>query len=243
MSSGVNIKVRIPPVDVRNLVALMARARTELGKSMKGSIAWAGYYITRSLSASTIQSPRLRRVIRNPDQRWKTDARRAPYGVMAPKGYERTLTFKPIYRTGEFGKVRFFDKKSMSWFRHAAGGTGKWEHIPSGQVEGGSPDAVVPGIMTDKRRKIGRRGLAKRSWQFASRRITTGGTVGIGDVPLAATIRWSNMKNNPTLTIQNHLRYAGLAFRTKGAHAITGAGERAAGAMRDRIETAIGRVK
>ena len=42
MSSAANISVKIPPNDVANLVALMARARSELGKSMKGSIAWAG---------------------------------------------------------------------------------------------------------------------------------------------------------------------------------------------------------
>jgi hypothetical protein len=180
--------------------------------------------------------------VRNPDQRWKTDHRRAPYGVMR---YNRDgeQYFKPIYRTGEFGKVRFFDKKSMSWFRHSTAKQGQWEHIPSGQVEGMGPDVAVPGIMTDKRRKIGRRGLAKRSWQLTSRKTTSGGNVHLMDVPAAATIRWSHMKTNPTLTIQNHLRYAGLAFKTKGAHAITSAGERAAGAMRNRIETALGNLK
>jgi hypothetical protein len=243
MSSPVQISVEFPPRDIANLQALMARARVELKKSMKSSLAWGGYHVARSLAASTRMAPELRRVIRNPDERWKTDHRRAPYGVMAPKGYERTMTFKPIYRTGEFGKVRFFDKKSMSWFRHTPGGGGKWEHIPSGQVEGMGAEATIPGIMSDRRRKIGRRGLGKKTWTGLHRRMSSGGTVRVGDVASAGAVTWRGRGDSLALHIENDLRYAGLAFRAKGKHAVTSAVARAHDGMRNRIETALDKLK
>jgi hypothetical protein len=181
--------------------------------------------------------------VRNPDERWKTDQRRAPYGVMAPRGYTRTMTFKPIYRTGEFGKVRFFDKKTMSWFRHTSAKQGKWEHIPSGEVEGMGPDVAVPGIMSDRRRKIGRRGLGKKTWTMLHRRMSSGGVVRVGDVASAGAVTWRGRGDSLALHINNDLRYAGLAFRAKGKHAVTSAVARAHDGMRNRIETALDKLK
>lgn len=117
--------------------------------------------MARSASAITPQSKKLRKVVKNPDQRWKTDRRRAPFGVMVyRKGKE---VFNPIFRTGEYGNIRFFDRKSASWFEHFGADRNTWRKVASGE-DPGNPDVVVPGINTDKRRKIGRRGLAKASW-------------------------------------------------------------------------------
>jgi hypothetical protein len=211
----------------------MERSRKELGKSRVDAMGQAAWYISRSLAASTMNAPKLRRIVRNPDKRWKTDHRRAPYGVMAPKGKERTLTFKPIYRTGEFGKIRFFDKKTMSWFRHSDTKKGQWEHIPSGQVEGLSPDAAVPGIMTDKRRVIGRRGLAKQSWYGLQKRAKHGGVVNVAGSGNVASATWSPLKT--TLRLRNELRYIRKAIKG-GESTLSTVVERASNAMRIAVD-------
>lgn len=150
------------------------------GRSGREACKMAMVYMARSARRDTPISKKLRPVIRNPNQRWKTDRRVAPWGVMVysnrtSEGHsaaEATVGqafFRPIYRTGEFGKIRFFDKRSMSWFkRDAANPKGKWEKIASGP-DVANPEIIVPGIMTDRRRKIGNRGLARRSWMWGLR--------------------------------------------------------------------------
>jgi hypothetical protein len=234
--------VSIPPQDVRNLVDLMQRARTELHKTMRQSVGMAGYYITRSLSASTKVAPKLRKVVRNPDDRWKTDRRRAPYGVMR-FAKDGSQYFKPIFKTGEYGKIRFYDKKSMSWFEHFKGDS-HWERLPSGPDDAGN---IAPGIMTDKRRKIGRRGLAKKSWQFMSRTMRGGVSasrpLGVYDVPVTARVRWYGGNEDPTLLIENYLRYINKAFKSDGPQNLTDAAQRACNAMRVAIEKNLARVR
>jgi hypothetical protein len=229
----VSLSVKVDAGSLSALGKQMERSRKELGKSRVDAMGQAAWYISRSLAASTMTSPKLRRIVRNPDKRWKTDHRRAPYGVMAPKGKERTLTFKPIYRTGEFGKIRYFDKKTMSWFRHSTAKKGQWEHIPSGQVEGLSADAVVPGIMSDRRRKIGRRGLGKKSWMGLQKRARHGGVVSVAGSGNVGSATWSPLKT--TLTLRNELRYMRKAL-IGGDAAINKAIARAAGAMRGAID-------
>ena len=221
------------------LVNLMERARRETGKGMRASVAWGGRHIARSLSASTLPGKKLRPVIRNPDSRYKTDHRVAPFGVW--NYYQsRPRKFRPIYRTGEFGKIRFFDKRSFSWFERDRFG-GRWRSLPSGP-DVANPEIVAPGIMNDKRRKIGRAGMAKRAWRIAAQQIGARGNsvVNLMGVDKVASIRWSDLNRNPTLRITNHLKYASLAFRAKGAHAITSAGERAAQSMKYVLEKQLG---
>jgi hypothetical protein len=185
-------------------------------------------------------APKLRAVVRNPDPRWKTDHRRAPWGVYKYKSVssqdeigESRKRFVPIYRTGEFGKIRFFDKKTMSWFRHSTAKKGQWEHIPSGEVEGMGPEATVPGIMSDRRRKIGRSGLAKKSWMGIQKRAKHGGVVSVAGTGNVGSATWSPLKT--TLRLRNELRYMRWAIKG-GEAAISNAVERASNAMRAAID-------
>jgi hypothetical protein len=163
----------------------------------------------------------------------KTDARRAPFGVFKfrPSG-ERY--FKPIYRTGEYGKIRFFDKKSFSWFQRSKG-SNRWESLPSGP-DVANPEAVAPGIMSDKRRTIGRRGLAKKVWQWAGTRMANGGTASFFNVPDVASIKVSGGESNPTIRISDNLRYAESALKPG---AISSVMEKAARNMAFNIEKQI----
>jgi len=229
----VSLSVKVSPESLKALGVQMERARRELGKSRVNAMGQAAWYVARSLGKLTRQSPELRRVVRNPNHKWRTDHRVAPWGVMAPKGPERKLAFKPIYRTGEFGKIRFFDKKSMSWFRHSTAKKGQWEHIPSGEVEGMGPDVAIPGIMSDRRRKIGRRGLGKKSWMGLQKRARHGGVVSVAGSGNVGSATWSPLKT--TLTLRNELRYMRKAL-IGGDAAINKAIARAAGAMRGAID-------
>jgi len=233
MSAGVTLD--FPQRDVARIFAQMERSRRLLGKSIRDSIAWAGTLVCQSVGASARIAPKLRPIVENPDQRWKTDRRRAPLGVMAPTGPDRKLAFRPIYRTGEFGRVRFFDKETASWFRRdAANPRGKWESMPSGP-DPANPESVVPGIMADKRRIIGRRGLARASWKLAAARTRKGGMIfshGVADV---SELVWGGDDTNPELTITNHLRYMAKALEG-GPQRVTTAVERAARKMQNRID-------
>jgi len=145
------------------LETAMASSIELTGRSGKEACKQAMIYMAQSVAKQTKVSPKLRPIVRNPDTRYKTDKRVAPFGVMR-WDREGNQYFKPIYRTGEYGKIRFFDKKSASWFKRDANNPkGKWEKIPSGP-DPANPETFMPGIKSDKRRIIGRSGLARRSW-------------------------------------------------------------------------------
>jgi len=203
-----------------------------LHKTLPQTIRATAGFIGRSLSASTKLSAKLRPIVKNPDPRAGTDKRVAPYGV-----YKYSSTkgkyFVPIYRTGEFGKFRFFDKKTMAYYDRS-GGSGHWRKIPSG-LDVANPESVVPGIMTDKRRIIGRRGLAQKAWRYLGT-----GRWGSASGLVSQAIRALNKREdhtrevNPSIIMYNRLGYAEQAFRSRG-NTIDSAMARAAGAMQYEI--------
>lgn len=111
----------------------------------------------------------IREVVENPDKRYKTDLRRARFGVMR---YQRnsTLKFQPIYKTGEFGRVKFLDNGSVA-FRDK----GKWMVVTIDEWNYVNGDAKkFPTVMNSKKRIIGRKGLAKRSWLWGMKSFHNG---------------------------------------------------------------------
>jgi len=220
------VSVDYPRVKVDKLFAQMQRAQKELGKGLKDSVKWSGILLMQSLAARTKVSKKLRPIVRNPNKRYKTDARRAPFGVFR---YDKTgkKYFKPIYRTGEYGRVRFLDKKTYEV---------KYINTLTGTVHRAEKYDQTPelSIKTDKRRKIGRSGLAKKTWQWATRNMG-GGMANIMRVPGIANIRWSGGTNNPTVKISNRIRY--MVDALKGGYAaVNTAMENAARKMANRID-------
>jgi hypothetical protein len=200
---------QLSPHDVRAFRASMDRAQKKLGKSSKQAVAMAGRFIARSLSAATKIAPKLRPIVENPDKRYKTDARRAPLGVFKYRNGQKY--FAPIFRTGEFGKIRFFNKKTFSWFeRH--NGSNKWESLPSGP-DVANPEIVAPGIVKDRRRNIGRRGMARKMWQWAAVNMNKGGAVSLFKVPSVGRITIAGGDTNPSIKIEDNLRYAADALK------------------------------
>ena len=232
----IDAKIEFPQADVDDMFRQMERARKELGKSFKDSLQWGGALLVRSLAASTKAVPKSKKrpVIQNPDTRWKTDRRRAPFGADGFKKGKKH--FFPIYRTGEFGKLRFYDKKTMSWYDRS-GGSGQWRRIQSGP-DVANPKIIVPGIMTDKRRNIPRKGFAKRAWGWLGKQMRRGGTIRVDGVPDLGYVKWTGGTADPTVTIVNRVNYADKALKG-GKMAIESAMGRASQAMLGRINRLI----
>ena len=160
--------------------------------------------MAHSARAKTRKSPKLRKIVKNPDERWKTDRRRAPFGVMVYRNGKEV--FKPIFRTGEYGSIRFFDKKSASWFDRSGPNGNTWNKIASG-ADVANPELVVPGIKTDKRRNIGRSGLAKDSWLWSLSQLGGRGRAKHRPIAGVNTLRTITSPKVNGYVLTNKLRY------------------------------------
>jgi hypothetical protein len=217
------------PKDTKALFGQMDNAQKTLGRSAFSSMQWGARLLCESLGAQTKQArSKLRKIVKNPHPQAGTDKRRAIYGVTGYKdGRER---FIPIYRTGEFGKYRFYDRKTMAWYDRS---TGKWMRIASGP-DPANPEAIVPGIKDSPRRKIPYRGLAKKSWRGAKSLVGRGGTKGAMGVRSLATVTLRRSSADPQIKMTNKLRYAMAAFKS-GPSTLSFAMSAAASKMRNRI--------
>ena len=221
------VSIEFPKMQADRLFAQMQRAQKELGKGLKESVKWGGILLMESLAKRTRVSKKLRPIVKNPDARkHKGDKRFAPFGVWR---YDKSgkKVFRPIYRTGEYGRVRFLDKKTFEV---------KYINTLTGTVHRASRYDQTPelSIKTDKRRKIGRSGFAKKTWQWAKQNMRTGGMANIMRVPNIASIRWSGGVDNPTVKIVNSISYMRRAMRPMQAM-FNAAVEAAASKMANRI--------
>jgi hypothetical protein len=225
--------------DVAKLFKQFDRAQ-KLGKSATSTLQWGGRLVCASIGARTKQAKqKIRPIVKNPHPQAATDNRRANFGVY---GYKKgRKKFIPIYRTGEFGKLRFFDKKTVAWYDRSAG-SGKWRRIASG-ADPANPDVVVPGIKTDRRRKVPWRGLAKKSWRAAQSVVTRGGTRGAMGIRGLATVHIKRDNINPAVTITNKLHYAMKALQDGErtiSHAMAAAASKMERRITDTLEKRIG---
>jgi len=234
----ISMNIDIGQNDLPKLEAVMTRAQRELGKSEESTIKWTSRKLIGSLGASTRIAPELRPVVRNPHPDAKTDRRRAPFGVMYyPHGVK---TFKPIFRTGKYGSTRFFDKKTVGWYTHTGPNKNTWTKVASGP-QAHNPESVAPGIMTDKRRKIGRRGLAKQSWKWLGRKVTRGGSIRAMDVNQAGRITLRKSLGVFSLRIQNDLRYINEAVQG-GRQQVSSSVARAASGLETQITKQVNKI-
>jgi len=240
---GVTLSLDVSKADTERFAALIARAKNELGKSPFDAVNWAGYFITRSMAAATKTSPKLRPIVKNPDPRAfnkkggkKRDNRFSMYGVNR-WDKDSNQYFQPIFRTGEFGKIRFIDKKTAEWL--------VWDKV-TGEVhkqqwETGTGDFQIAGIAQSKKRNIGRSGLAKQAWKWAQSNTRKGGNATIDGAKNAMRIRWSGRRFNPTMTLENNLKYAIDAFKT-GDAGVENVMAKAGDQLANRIDAALGKV-
>jgi hypothetical protein len=197
------ISIEFPEADRQAMFRQMDRAQQEFGKSAKDAIKWGGVYVARSLGASTIQAPKLRKIVKNPHPDAGRDKRRALVGVMK---FNRTGAqyFQPIYRTGEFGNTRFEKNGDVTVFSPGQRQTFTREQYASLSLE-------APSVKTSKRRIIGRRGLAKKAWKWIERNMD-GGSGSVGDARDIASVRWGAIVG-AEVRITNKLRYISKAIK------------------------------
>jgi hypothetical protein len=199
------------------------RAQREFGKTVPDSLSWAAGKLCTSLAAATRVSDTLRPVVENPDPRAKTDGRFSKFGVYKFKP-DRSQYFVPIYRTGEYGKSRYIDEKTLRTVTIVDG-----KRVFS-YIETGTGEFQAPGIMQSKKRNIGRSGLAKRVWQWAAAHAFSGGVAVVDGMPDIAAVNLSAAGDTIELHIQNSLRYAAQAM-AGGRQNVSGAAQRAADSL------------
>lgn len=223
------VTVEVPEKDIAELSRVMALRAKLLKEDAEKTVSYTAWFIGKAAGAATKVAPKLRPIVKNPNKQAKTDRRFAPYGVTRYRRDGSTY-FQPIYRTGEFGRVRFIDKESLQV---------RYRSKFSGKIISEYETAQAPGlsIKSDKRRVIGRRGLARDSWRWI-----------IGDLGHAPGQTWNQKKaayygvtkalqqSEPTITLTNKLNYADQAFKIKGRATVDNIMRRAANAMRKDLE-------
>lgn len=230
--------IDVPRRDMRRLVGQIERAQKELGRSMEDAVSWGGRIVGGSLSASTRIAPKLRKIVKNPDSRAKTDKRRAKFGVNVFNKAGNKV-FLPIYRGGEFGaKLRFTGRHTTEFASRDSGGLDWMQMDARDEIEPGS----VSTIGRHKKRNIQNRGLAKKAWRAATARIKTDGPRSAMGVRNIASVQWRGRRSdNVSLTLSSNLRYASVAWNKQGGsgHAVNTALARGAANMERRISLAI----
>jgi len=204
------------------------------GRTLGKSLEWGGRKICESLAKQTPQMKKglLRPVVENPDGRWKRDARRAPFGVMKLR-QEKPPVFVPIYRTGEYGKVKFFGLDNAMLLVRTSKTT--WKMKPASEYSKHNQFAMKStSVMKNPKRKIPRGGLAKRSWRNLMIMMGRSNFISVLGVPSLGIVRWTNISTNPTLTIINKVSY--MTKILKGSSAVSQAMDSAAKGMMYQIE-------
>ena len=167
-----DFEIVFPKKDVVEMMRSMNDARQKLGVSVGRSVQMAGFHLAQSMGASTRVSKKTRKVIKNPHKDAKTDGRRAKFGVMKYQRGTSEKKFVPIYRTGEYGTIRFVDKGKFKL-------SGRKFRGENGRIYDSRPDPATgipgPSVNRSPKRKIGMRGFAKSSWKAAAIKAKIGG--------------------------------------------------------------------
>ena len=213
---------QIDYASIANFNGLVTDLQRETGRSAADAVAYASGRFLQSCSAAAKPGVKLRKVISNPlfkasdsssDSRKaaraaKGDMRRARFGVMKYQ-QGKPAKFVPIYRTGEYGRVRFLDKKTgqMRW-RSTKGKLAKEVNFDQG-LEGN------PSIKNDKRRVIKRAGLARKIFRLMRARVLAGESNMVGEHYAVRTTRTrAGGKLETAATLHNALTYLTNAYPT-----------------------------
>lgn len=177
-------------------------------------LGWSGYqacekaivYMAKSAGALTKVAQKLRPIVTNPafkgvgGKQRKEDMRRARYGVYKYNPLTGQKYFVPIYRTGEYGKIRFISRTTAEWLTRDRI-TGE---VHRERTETGTGEFQMAGVAQSKKRIIGRRGLAKRSWLWAFRSATKSKKE---PIPGVVDLRKSLSAVQCGLILSNRMRY------------------------------------
>ncbi len=157
----INVSIDVPASDIESLNQTFTRYVAYYKNNIPKAVEKTMVQIIKALSGSTKVSSKLRPIVKNPDPRYKTDARVAMLGVYKysnkknPRKY-----FSPIKGTGEFGAAIRYVGRNKVLMRVR----GSWEVFSRAELE--SMNMSSRTIQHHKKRIIGRSGLAKSSWSW-----------------------------------------------------------------------------
>ena len=232
------IDIAIRPGDIDRFKAAIKSAETQLGKSADQALRWGAVNLMISLAAVTKKSKTMRPIVKNPHPNAKTDGRRAKFGVNRWKPQTGEQYFQPIYRTGEFGKYRFFSKNGVWFKKPSRAGNHPWEKIEG--IPDSGEDEKLPSIKNSKKRKIGRSGLARKAWKWAQAHMIRGGIgAPLPGVPNLISVKVSSGGN--LIQIDNKIRYATTALQG-GESRIAESCIRAAASMEKKIALQLSKI-
>ena len=238
---AVDVQISMDQASANAFFAAVNRDVRENNKTLGSSLAWGGRKICESLGAQTPQMKKglLRPVVENPDERWKRDARRAPFGVMKLRQGKEPL-FVPIYRTGEYGKVKFYGLDQARVLVRTSKTT--WRVKPVSEYASHQNIAMKgTSVNTSPKRKIPRGGLAKKSWNLLSTKMGRGGFITFQGIPNLGTVEWTGISTNPTVKITNRVSYMSKILKG-GASAVSMAMASAARGMMGQMDRNIRKI-
>jgi hypothetical protein len=205
---AVDVQMTMDTKFAKEFLAAVKRDVRENNRTIGASLAWGGRKICESLAKQTPQMKKglLRPVVQNPDERWKRDARRAPFGVMKLR-QNKPPVFVPIYRTGEYGKVKFFGLDGGMVLVRTSKTT--WRMKPTYYYASTQNIAMKStSVMTNPKRKIPNGGLAKKSWNLLSTKMGRGGFIAFRGIFGLGEVAWTGISTpDPTLKITNRVSY------------------------------------
>ena len=204
----VEMQMSLDQASASAFFAAVRRDVSENNRTMGTALGWGGRKICESLGAQTPKMKKglLRPVVQNPNERWKRDARMAPFGVMKLR-QDKPPLFVPIYRTGEYGKVKYFGLDGAKVLVRTSQTTWKMKPV---EYYASTMNIAMTGTSVNKSRKriIPRGGLAKSSWRYLQMKMGRGGFIAVHGIPNLGEVSWTGIStSNPTLKITNRVSY------------------------------------
>ena len=207
MANDVSINIEVPQAELNEVSRIIQLRAGHLRESMRESTLWAAWFIARAAGASTVNSPKLRPVKKNPLRGQRTENGKIWWSA--------------------FVAVRKFSKKTI-----AAGGSEVETYIPLGTL--GKADAQNSRARKISKRGLAKRAWA---WAVGEMRGTTPSPGkrswrGYGGDELME-MHQTGGAHNPTVTMHNKLSYAAFAMKSEKVPSII---SRGMNAMRKDLE-------
>jgi hypothetical protein len=217
--------------DVARFQQAVTRNALKFSKTMKSSLAWGLGNICTSLAPLTPVSKKKRPVIQNPAWKSPADFKVGRYGV--DKYYQRPPSprFVPIRgRATVDGKIRFISRTTGRVLERDRT-TGEVHRVDESAYRN-EKDALD--VKNHRHTKIGRSGLAKKTWQYLKIKTISGGVIFADGIPNMGEIKWEGSGVNSMVRLTNKVLYMSKIMQG-GMGAITTALRKATNSMMYKI--------
>lgn len=154
---GAAMKIEVSKYSADRFQKHMKRLVDKVGWERPRAVKYGAIQFGISMRARTRKSPKMRKIVKNPDPTALLNMTKAKLGVMKfSKGKE---VFSPIYRGGEFGaKIRYTERNGVM----LSNADGTWQKVSRDELSIFGREDLM--IQNHKKRIIGRSGLAKKAW-------------------------------------------------------------------------------